>query len=89
MVGVVSLNKFGAKVVLNLACAFLYDISENQKVQSALAKIIIYCIKNRHEINGMLEACISRVKELLFENKVKIYQKIYRDVTNYSNKHGQ
>ncbi len=74
---VVAANMFGARIVLNDKCGFLYEISDKEEVSITLKNVIEKCIKNKKILQKMGNDCLKRAEELSFENKIEEYKNIY------------
>lgn len=77
---VVTANMFGARIILDDSCGYLYDWQDEMPAKQTLANAIEWCIQNKNNIAGMKSSCIEKASSLKFASKVKEYQTIYANL---------
>lgn len=79
-VPVVTMNRYGASIIVNDECGILYDLDDKIEPADKIAKIIIECIDNQDKVKAMKPFCKKRAEELSFANKIQVYESLYRDL---------
>lgn len=79
-VPVIAYNKFGAAILLNKEFAWLYDGNTRDEIIENLSLDIKEAIENYKLVKLKGEKSFSKVKEYLFENKIKHYNDIYKKI---------
>lgn len=79
---VIAMNSFGAKLIINNSNGYLYDGNSKEEIESSLKQCIISCITNKIELLEKKKKAIGDVEKYTFENKMKKYNNIYRDLLN-------
>lgn len=77
---VIAMNSFGAKLIINNSNGYLYDGTSKEEIESSLKQCIISCITNKIELLEKKKKAIEDVEKYTFENKMKKYNNIYRDL---------
>ena len=79
---VVTVNRFGGKVILDEKCGILYDWDSDISPDKIVANVIIKCLDNRKMLEDMREECLKKASTFSFKEKIKIYQGIYNELLN-------
>lgn len=75
---VIAMKKYGAAILLNNECAWLYDGETEESILESLAVAIKESIEKSELTIEKGKIGNIKAKEFLFENKVKHYNEIYR-----------
>lgn len=74
---VITINKFGAKNIVNANNGYLYEGETKNELINGLKEEIQHCIENNVEVKEKSREAISTAHMFTWENKVKKYQDIY------------
>lgn len=83
---VIAYNGFGAKVILDEKCGYLYYGKNKEEVIHDLSKKMIECIENQNILKMKSINAIEKARQNTWEVKCKKYNKIYNELLNYEEK---
>jgi glycosyltransferase involved in cell wall biosynthesis len=79
---VITIKKFGGKVLLDDETAFLYEGTSKEEYINNLRSIIVYCVNNPKEVKRRGSNARLKAENHTWEVKNKHFQEIYRGLLN-------
>ncbi len=79
-VPVITVNRFGAAILLDKNSAWFFDGDSAEAYQKSLKQILVNCIQNPETFQEKGKAARRKAISCTWEERIKIYQKIYSDL---------
>jgi glycosyltransferase involved in cell wall biosynthesis len=79
---VITIKKFGGKVLLDDETAFLYEGTSKEEYINNLRSSIVYCVNNPKEVKRRGSNARLKAENHTWEVKNKHFQEIYRGLLN-------
>lgn len=78
---IITIGRFGGKVLLDNSCAYLYDGNNTEEFRAELKKAILNAVSDRNRRSTITAELNRRAINQVWENKLQLYNSIYNKIT--------